>query len=176
MKEYVVLVDENDRQVGECEKLEAHQKGLLHRAFSVFIFNLDKQLLLQRRADSKYHSGGLWSNTCCGHPRPGESIKEAASRRLSEEMGMKCVLVSFFHQRYHFILDKDMTENEYDHVLLGFSDAQPLLNPEEVSQYRYIDLKDLKDELTRSPDSFTEWFKVLMVTGDFQEKLGILND
>src|SRR4051812_29121136 len=122
----VILVDDNDREVGVMEKMEAHRRGLLHRAFSIFIFNSRGELLLQKRALSKYHSGGLWTNTCCGHPMPGENIETAANRRLNEEMGINCVLNNIFQFHYNVLLDHAMTENEIDHVLFGICENNPV--------------------------------------------------
>lgn len=161
--EEVILVNEKDQPVGQMEKMEAHQKGLLHRAFSVLIFNSSDQVLLQKRASSKYHSGGLWTNTCCSHPRPGETVLEAANRRLMEEMGMTADLTERFHFIYKTDLDNDLVEHELDHVLVGQSDDLPKLNPEEAEDFKYIDLETLKEELKSSPENYTIWFKIIMV-------------
>lgn len=159
--EQVILVDENDNQIGLMEKMEAHQKGLLHRAFSVFVFNDKNQMLLQRRALSKYHSGGLWTNTCCSHPRDGESIVEAGTRRLREEMGFECELKSIFSFIYKAELDNDLTENELDHVLIGSWDNIPTPNPDEVDDWKYISLEDLVDDIETHPENYTVWFKLV---------------
>jgi isopentenyl-diphosphate delta-isomerase len=135
-KEKVILVDENDTQVGLMPKLEAHQKGLLHRAFSVFIFNNNHQLLLQKRAVSKYHSGGLWTNTCCSHPREGEETINAANRRLIEEMGIKTNLRKVFDFIYKAELDNELTENEFDHVFYGLYNEDPIINTEEADDFQ----------------------------------------
>jgi len=145
-KENVILVDEKDNQVGLMPKLEAHQKGLLHRAFSVFIFNSDYELLLQKRASSKYHSGGLWTNTCCSHPRDGEDILDAANRRLHEEMGIKTNLRKVFDFIYKADLDNNLTENEFDHVFYGVYNDDPVLNREEADDFMWIDMETLKNE------------------------------
>jgi len=159
-KENVILVDEKDNQVGLMPKLEAHQKGLLHRAFSVFIFNSDYELLLQKRASSKYHSGGLWTNTCCSHPRDGEDILDAANRRLHEEMGIKTNLRKVFDFIYKADLDNNLTENEFDHVFYGIYDSDPVLNKEEADDYKWIDMETLKNDIDKNPDQYTVWFKI----------------
>ena len=160
--EEVILVDQNDHPIGQMEKMEAHEKGLLHRAFSVLIFNNKGEILLQKRASSKYHSGGLWTNTCCSHPRPGEEVLEAANRRLMEEMGMKADLSERFHFIYKTDLDNNLIEHELDHVLVGKTDVLPVLNHEEAEDFKYLDLLDLKDELKRNPHEYTVWFKIIM--------------
>ncbi len=160
--EEVILVDKNNNVIGFMEKIEAHQKGLLHRAFSVFIFNSKQQLLLQRRALNKYHSAGLWTNTCCSHPRRDESFIVAANRRLSEEMGITCKLKYAFEFIYKANLDHNLSEHELDHVFLGKSDKTPVLNKEEAMDYKYISLDDLKIEIQNNPDSYTEWLKICL--------------
>lgn len=157
----VILVDEQDNELGTASKLDAHQKGLLHRAFSVFIFNSKGELLLQKRAASKYHSGGLWSNTCCSHPFPGESTSHAASRRLVEEMGMKCGLREEFSFVYKASLDNELTEHEYDHVFIGYSDSKPALNPAEVDDWKWMSMDELKRELEESPLSYSAWLRIV---------------
>lgn len=158
--EEVILVDDQDRPIGTMEKMEAHEKGLLHRAFSIFVFNSDGELLLHQRAFDKYHSGGLWTNTCCSHPRPGESVLEAGQRRLMEEMGMACELTERFQFLYRSELDQGLIEHELDHVMFGVSDDLPVLNPEEVAAYRYASLEEISEEMTDDPDLFTAWFKI----------------
>ena len=155
--EYVVLVDPSDREVGTEEKLAAHQRGALHRAFSVFVFNASGQLLLQRRAASKYHSAGLWSNTCCGHPRPHEPTSDAAARRLHEEMGISCALDHVGSFIYRAALEHGLIEHELDHVFTGDSDARPVMNDAEVAQWRWVDRATLVDEMTTEPERFTAW-------------------
>ena len=160
--EQVILVDENDQPLGTAEKLYAHQEGLLHRAFSIFVFkdNTMSHLLLQKRAKGKYHSPGLWTNTCCSHPRPGEKTTEAAERRLEEELGIKTPLqiVGQFHYIAHF--DNGLTENEFDHVLIGFLGKQKIHpNPEEVEECRWVTPKTLQEELTTTPERFTPWLQ-----------------
>ena len=160
MKEKVILVDKNDKEIGAMEKQEAHVKGLLHRAFSIFIFNDKNELLLQRRALKKYHSGGLWTNTCCSHPRQNETTKNAAKRRLVEEMGMSCVLKKQFDFIYMAKLDNNLYEHEFDHVYFGFSNELPQINTEEVEEYTYKTLEDIGNEIKITPEKYTEWFKI----------------
>ena len=162
MEERVILVDTNDSPIGQMEKLEAHQKGELHRAFSIFIFNTKRELLLQQRALDKYHSGGLWTNTCCSHPRPGEDNLAAANRRLKEEMGMKANLTPAFSFTYRAEFESGLIEHEYDHVFFGKSDLLPVINKEEVEQYKYINLDTLKQELLLYPDHYTPWLKICL--------------
>jgi isopentenyl-diphosphate delta-isomerase len=159
-KEKVILVDENDTQVGLMPKLEAHQKGILHRAFSVFIFNSNHQLLLQKRAVSKYHSGGLWTNTCCSHPREGEETLDAAKRRLIEEMGIKTNLRKVFDFIYKAELDNELTENEFDHVYYGIYDEDPTINTEEADDFKWIDMETLNNDIILNGQNYTVWFKI----------------
>ena len=158
--EQVILVDETDRAQGVMDKMEAHEKGVLHRAFSIFIFNSNNELLIHRRAFSKYHSGGLWTNTCCSHPRPTESLEEATKRRLLEEMGMECRMEALFSFTYKASLDQGLTEHEFDHVYIGYSDEPPYPNPLEVSEVRYASLPELRHSINANPEQFTEWFKI----------------
>ena len=160
MTENVILVNPEDRPLGTMEKMEAHRKGVLHRAFSVFVFNSQGELLLHRRAMDKYHSGGLWTNTCCSHPRPGESVVEAAQRRLVEEMGMRCQLEPKFSFVYRADLDHGMIEHELDHVLIGYSDVPPKPNADEVCDTRYMSVRALEDDIAANPDNYTAWFKI----------------
>jgi isopentenyl-diphosphate Delta-isomerase len=160
VREDVILVDENDQEKGVMEKIDAHRKGLLHRAFSVFVVNSSGQLLLQKRAQEKYHSPGLWTNTCCSHPRPGEEIEKAASRRLREEMGIDCNLISVFSFIYRADLDNGLTEHEFDHVLLGVGDDIPVPDPGEVSEYKYVDFPSIDVDIFRNPDMYTIWFRI----------------
>ena len=160
MIEKVILVDKNDKEVGSMEKQEAHIKGLLHRAFSVFIFNDKNELLLQRRAVKKYHSGGLWTNTCCSHPRQKEQTLDAASRRLDEEMGISTDLKKQFDFIYKAKLDNNLYEHEFDHVFFGFTNDLPQINLEEVEEYAYETLEDIASEIKTKPDKYTEWFKI----------------
>ena len=158
--ENVILVDEKDNQVGLMPKLEAHQKGLLHRAFSVFIFNSDYKLLLQKRASSKYHSGGLWTNTCCSHPRDGEDTIDAANRRLNEEMGIKTSLRKVFDFIYTAELDNNLIENEFDHVFYGVYDIDPIINKDEAEDFKWVNIETLKNDIENNKDQYTVWFKI----------------
>ncbi|QEC79541.1 isopentenyl-diphosphate Delta-isomerase [Mucilaginibacter ginsenosidivorax] len=160
MEEYVILVDDDDNEVGAMEKMEAHLQGKKHRAFSVFVFNLKGELLLQQRALDKYHSGGKWTNTCCSHPRPGEDTLEAAHRRLMEEMGMDCQLNHVFSFSYRAAVQANLIENEYDHVFFGVSNTVPNPSPDEVEAYRYIGLDELARELDEHPADYTAWLKI----------------
>lgn len=160
--EYVVLVDDQDNAIGTMEKQQAHVQGLLHRAFSVFIFNSEKKLLLQKRASSKYHCGGLWTNTCCSHPRETENVRDAAHRRLQEEMGMQCELKPIFSFVYKAEFDNGLTEHEFDHVFFGQSDEAPKINLEEVEDFKYVNLEELQLEIKESPNSFTPWFLIAL--------------
>lgn len=159
-KEFVILVDEQDNKVGLMEKMEAHEKGLLHRAFSVFIFNTKGEFLLQRRAISKYHSGGLWTNSCCSHPRDGETFIEAGKRRLQEEMGFVCELEKQFDFIYKSKLDNELTEHELDHVMFGTYEGDIDFNKDEVMDYKYVDLESLVLDMDNHPEMYTEWFKI----------------
>ncbi len=156
--EQVILVDENDKEVGLCPKLEAHQRGLLHRAFSIFIFNSQQKLMLQRRQADKYHSAGLWTNTCCSHPRIGETLTMAAQRRLREEMGFEVQLKKVGSFIYHECLENGLVEHEFDHVFVGYYDEEPEINPEEVGDWCWVDIDTLKLNLQNAPQQFTAWF------------------
>lgn len=159
--EEVILVNQQDEPIGFMEKIEAHKKGLLHRAFSVFIFNNKNELLLQRRSTSKYHSGGLWSNSCCSHPRKNETIIEAGKRRLVEELGFTVDLSHSFSFIYKAKLDHSLYEHELDHVLLGFFNEQPKGNPEEVEEVKFVSLNWLEKDLNENPNNYTVWFKII---------------
>jgi farnesyl-diphosphate farnesyltransferase len=158
--EEVVLVDRHDQVVGTEKKLAAHQQGALHRAFSVFILNSSSDLLIQRRTTTKYHSRGLWSNTCCGHPRPNEPLEDASERRLREEMGFGAQLTKLFHFIYRIELEDGLIEHEFDHVLVGYFDGLPNPNHDEVSEWRWIDVETLREELEQHPESYTYWFRL----------------
>jgi isopentenyl-diphosphate delta-isomerase len=160
LKENVILVDTSDNEIGTMGKQEAHQLGVLHRAFSVFVFNSQGELLLQQRALDKYHSGGKWTNTCCSHPRPGEATDLAAHRRLSEEMGMACDLRYLFKFIYKAELEDGLTEHECDHVFYGISDQAPEPLAAEAAGFRYVDMDDLDMELQNNPNDYTEWLKI----------------
>lgn len=156
----VILVNEQDESVGVMDKLPAHEKGLLHRAFSIFAFNSKGQVLLQQRMATKYHSGGLWTNTCCGHQAPGEELMDSANRRLMEEMGMTCSLNYLFSFQYKANVDHQLIEHEIDHVFFTVSDQLPSLNPEEAEDYRYESPAVILKEIEEHPGKFTEWFKI----------------
>jgi len=159
MAEQVILVDENDNEIGTGEKMQVHREGKLHRSFSVFVLNSKGELLLQQRAKTKYHSGGLWSNTCCSHPRPGEATADAARRRLREEMGFDADVQEAFTFVYQVQLDNELSEHEYDHVFIGKFDDQPKPNPEEVDNWRYVGLKELQQDIKEHPENYTFWLK-----------------
>ena len=159
--EKVILVDKNDHPIGEMDKMEAHTKGLLHRAFPIFIFNEQNELMLQRRALSKYHSGGLWTNTCCSHPRPGETILEAGNRRLLEELNFRTDLSYSFSFIYRAELDADMIEHELDHVLIGHYNSLIEPNPEEVMELKFTTLSKIETDIATNGEMYTVWFKVI---------------
>jgi len=161
MEEKVILVDEQDNPIGLMEKLEAHQKALLHRAFSVFILNDKGEIMLQQRAANKYHSPNLWTNTCCSHPREGETTIEAGKRRLQEEMGFVTELSEVLSFIYKAPFDNGLTEHEYDHVLVGYSDAQPQINPEEVASWKWLSLEAIREDIEQNPQVYTVWFKII---------------
>jgi isopentenyl-diphosphate delta-isomerase len=158
--ENLILVDQDDNQIGVEEKLKAHKEGKLHRAFSIFIFNSNKELLLQKRALRKYHCPGLWTNTCCSHPRPGESTANAARRRLKEEMGFDTQLQEIFSFIYKKDLENGLIEHEYDHVFVGVYDGMIEANSTEVEEYRYARIDDLKKEVHDTYKNFTPWFLI----------------
>lgn len=159
-EEEVILVNTSDEVIGTMPKMEAHLQGKLHRAFSVFIFNTSKQLLLQQRALNKYHSPGKWTNTCCSHPKPGEETADATVRRLQEEMGMTCKMEPIFSFCYEAEVGDGLIENEYDHVYFGTSDSLPQPNAKEVSAFRYVDMEELKADLNEHPEKYTVWLKI----------------
>ena len=162
MVEQVILVDGCDREIGFEEKLLAHKSGKLHRAFSVFVFNSGGQLLLQRRAKNKYHCGALWSNTCCSHPRPAETVDLAAHRRLQEEMGFDCGLKELFSLKYKAEVSDGLIENEYDHVLVGIHDGPVNPEKEEVSHWKYMSLPDLVLDIQKQPGKYTYCLKAIL--------------
>jgi len=159
--EEVILVNEQDEPIGTMEKMEAHRKGLLHRAFSIFVFNKKNELLLQQRAFSKYHSGGLWTNTCCSHPRKGEQTIDACHRRLQEEMGFDCELEKITDFIYRAELDHNLIEHEFDHVFVGKWEGSPKLNPEEAASYKWMDVEAVEADMKLNPQLYTEWFKII---------------
>lgn len=156
----VILVDEHDVQIGTMEKMEVHQKALLHRAFSIFIFNDKGEMLLHKRADKKYHSAGLWTNACCSHPKPGEETLAAAQIRLQEEMGFSTELRKAFDFVYKAPFDNGLTEHEFDHVFVGTYDGDIVPNPEEVSDYCFKTVDEVKSSIQSHPQKYTEWFKI----------------
>lgn len=158
--EQVILVNEHDDEVGVMEKMEAHEKAMLHRAFSVFVFNQQHQLLLQQRALTKYHSGGLWTNTCCSHPRPGEAVEEAAIRRLREEMGFETPLSKAFSFTYKAPFSNGLTEHEFDHVFIGVYEGHVAINTDEVESYAYYSVDEVATMLEKDPHLFTVWFQI----------------
>ena len=162
MPENVILVTPDDQPIGAEEKLKAHLEGKLHRAFSVFIFNSQGEMLLQRRALHKYHSPGLWSNACCSHPRPGEDSEAAAHRRMKEEMGFDCHIERAFQFTYKAEFDNGLTENELDHVFIGEYNGVVQPDPEEVAEYRWIDADSLKKDMQENPEQYTYWFRVVL--------------
>nr|MDP2191058.1 isopentenyl-diphosphate Delta-isomerase [Rhodoferax sp.] len=159
MEDHVILVDRNNRELGYEGKMEAHRDGKLHRAFSVFVLDNRDRLLLQRRAFTKYHSGGLWTNTCCSHPRPNEAVTDAAHRRLMEEMGFDCPLREIFGFVYRAELDNGLIEYEFDHVLIGRYAGEPIPDREEVDDWKWVDLDWLQQDIDRNPCSYTYWLK-----------------
>jgi isopentenyl-diphosphate delta-isomerase len=161
MDERVILVDENDKEIGSEEKIEAHKTGNLHRAFSIFTFNSKGKMLLQQRAQNKYHSGGLWANACCSHPRLGEMLGEAVHRRLKEEMGFDCELKEIFSFIYKARVGP-LTEHELDHVFIGMYDGEVHPNPDEVDDYRWVTIESLKEDVKNHPEAYTEWFKIAL--------------
>ncbi|MCF8268756.1 MAG: isopentenyl-diphosphate Delta-isomerase [Crocinitomicaceae bacterium] len=163
MIQEVILVNKHDQEIGTMEKMEAHVQGMLHRAFSVLIFNSKGQLLIHRRAYGKYHSEGLWTNTCCSHPLPGETIVAAANRRLMEEMGMETPLAPLFSFIYRAELENNLVEHELDHVLIGFTDDQPVVNPEEVSDYKWVSMHEIEEDIEQHEAQYTAWFKKIVL-------------
>ena len=156
----LILVDENDVPIGTIEKMEAHQKALLHRAFSVFIFNSKGEMLLQQRALNKYHSGGLWTNACCSHPYEGQEIQAAAEKRLQEEMGFTIPLTKVFDFIYKAPFDNGLTEHEFDHVFMGKYDDTILPDKSEVENYCFMSIEGIKESMQLYPEKYTVWFKI----------------
>lgn len=162
MVENVILVDTHDTPVGQMEKMEAHRKGELHRALSILIFNSKGEMLLQQRAFTKYHTPGLWTNTACSHPRPGEESLIAATRRLGEEMGFTTALTNSFEFVYKAHFDNGLTEHEYDHVFFGTYDGDPVINPEEAHDYKWVNPVVLMEDIRSTPEVYTVWFRIIM--------------
>jgi isopentenyl-diphosphate delta-isomerase len=160
--EFVILVDEQDNEIGLMAKQEAHEKALLHRAFSVFVFNKKGELLLQQRALHKYHSGGLWTNTCCSHPRKGEQVIQSAHRRLMEEMGFDCELELKHKFIYKAPFTNGLTEHELDYIFTGEYEVAPNPNPDEVASFRWIEMAQLQKEIEEHPENFTVWFRIIL--------------
>jgi isopentenyl-diphosphate delta-isomerase len=161
VEEKVILVDTNDNPIGLMNKLEAHEKALLHRAFSVFILNDKKELMLQQRAHHKYHSPLLWTNTCCSHQRENETNIGAGTRRLREEMGFVTELKEMFHFIYKAPFDNGLTEHELDHVMIGYYDDIPVINDDEVESWKWMKIEDIKNDMIINPDIYTVWFKII---------------
>lgn len=161
IQEQVILVNENDEPIGSMEKIEAHEKALLHRAFSVFILNDKNEVMLQQRAASKYHSPLLWTNTCCSHQRAGETNIAAGKRRLLEEMGFQVDLKELFSFIYKAPFDNGLTEHELDHVMVGYSNQDPNINREEVEAWKWMSLEAIKQDMKDHPESYTAWFKII---------------
>lgn len=174
IEEKVILVNENDEQIGLMPKMEAHEKALLHRAFSVFIFNDKNELMLQQRALTKYHSPGLWTNTCCSHQREGESNLDAGKRRLQEEMGFVTELKETTSFIYKAPFDNGLTEHEYDHVLVGHYNDEPNVNLEEVASWKWMSLEAVKKDINQNPNLYTEWFKIIF--DKFYDYINITNE
>ncbi len=165
MADDIILVDESDNQTGTGEKMEVHRQGLLHRAFSILIYNQKGETLLQRRAASKYHCPGLWTNTCCSHPRPGEELIFAAERRLKEEMGFTVPVKKIGLEFIYKIKVRELVEHEYDHVLEGRFDGEPILNPEEADAWKWVSLENLREDIKNNPQNYTPWFQLIIGQG-----------
>ena len=165
--EKVILVDEHDAVVGEMEKMEAHRKGILHRAFSILIFNTSGEMLLQKRSQKKYHSGGLWTNACCSHPSPDENIQHATRRKLKQEMGIDLETEFLYTFIYQTPLDHELIEHELDHVFIGTFDGTPAINYEEVEDWKYVDVAWLKNDVAVHPEQYTYWFKLILAQNEF---------
>ncbi len=172
--EYIITVDEHDRETGYMEKLEAHRRGILHRAFSLMIFNKKGEMLLQKRAKMKYHSPGLWSNTCCSHQRVGETLGEAVSRRVQEELGFTCPCKEIFHFKYLVEFVNGLMEHEIDHVFFGHYNGTVIPNDDEVEEIRWVDMDTLSKEMKENPDRFTYWFKILMDQPEMTSKVKLM--
>lgn len=160
-EENVILVNQNDEQIGLMPKMEAHEKAVLHRAFSVFILNDKNEIMLQQRAKHKYHSPLLWTNTCCSHQRDGETNIQAGNRRLDEEMGFGTELKELFHFIYKAPFDNGLTEHELDHVMIGYYNEEPQINPEEVEDWKWMDIEAVQNDIQLNPDLYTVWFKII---------------
>jgi len=172
-EEQVILVNENDEPIGLMPKMEAHEKAVLHRAFSVFIFNANNELMLQQRAAHKYHSPLLWTNTCCSHQRDGETNIEAGKRRLQEEMGFETELKDTISFIYKAPFDNGLTEHEFDHILVGHFNENPTINPDEVANWKWMPLEAVKEDMTTHPNLYTEWFKIIF--DKFYQHINLVN-
>jgi isopentenyl-diphosphate delta-isomerase len=168
----ILLVNKNDKEIGFDDKLKVHKLGLFHRAFSIFIFDSKGRLLIQKRAKNKYHSGGLWSNTCCSHQKQNETLDIATHKRLKEEIGFDCELKPSFNFSYQVKFDNGLIENEFDHVFIGFCDKSPKINPKEASDCKYIFLSELKLDIKNNPQNYTDWLKIIMEKYFFKLKIG----
>ncbi len=168
MEDKINLVDENGKRIGAIDKLEAHVKGQLHEAFSIFIFNSKGELLLQQRAKGKYHSGGLWSNTVCSHAKLGEELSDAVQRRLKEEMGFSTPADEIFSFIYRSDYENGLTEHEFDHVFVGYYDGEPVPNQEEVMDHEWMAIADLKKDIEKNPDNYTTWLRKILENEKFK--------
>lgn len=171
MKEYIIAVDKFDKEIGPIEKMEAHFTGTLHRAFSILVFNSKNELLLQKRSIKKYHSPGLWTNTCCSHPRHGENLQDAIYRRLQEEMGFTCELKEIFSFVYNVKFEDNLFENEYDHVFVGRYDGEIDVNKDEVDEFKWLDIDEVNNDIKNRPELYTYWFKYLINSKDYKLKV-----
>jgi len=176
MEDILIHVDEQDNFLGYIGKTEAHIEAIKHRAFSIFVFNDKQEMLIQQRALDKYHTPGLWSNTCCSHPRYGENLTSAVHRRLPEEMGFDTELFHVHEMSYRVEFDNGITENEYDHVYIGFYQGQPHINPAEVNSYKWISRSNLLQDMDRQPEKYTFWFKKIMSEFDFNKAIELLKN
>lgn len=171
MEDKINLVDGNGKRIGAVDKLEAHIKGQLHEAFSIFIFNSKGELLLQKRAKGKYHSGGLWSNTVCSHAKFGEELSQAVGRRLQEEMGISTPTKEVFSFIYRSDYENGLTEHEFDYVFVGHSDSEPVPDPEEVMDYKWMAIADLKKDIEKNPENYTTWLRKILENKEFEKIL-----
>ena len=171
MEENVIIVDKNDNQIGLMPKLDAHKKGVLHRAFSVFVLNNNNEIMLQKRAYNKYHSGGLWTNTCCSHQREGENSIEAGKRRLLEEMGFETELKIITSFIYKVEFENGLTEHELDYLLIGKFFKSPVINKQEVADWKWMKIELIADDIKLNPNNYTSWFKIIF--DKFQNKIKI---
>ncbi|MFH0952160.1 MAG: isopentenyl-diphosphate Delta-isomerase [Patescibacteria group bacterium] len=162
MRKYVILVDKNDKEIGTMEKIQTHTEAKLHRCFSIFIFNFKGKMLLQKRAANKYHSGGLWSNACCGHPKPGEKTEQAAQQRLKEEMGFSCDLRKLLTFTYKASFHNGLTEWEIDHVFCGVYNDEVRPDLEEAEEFKWLSTEELRKDIEDNPDNYTPWFKIAL--------------